>query len=140
MSKQPSQAEIDAAAGILDEAGRHHGWWPSTLPRYADMDPIGKSEFGGIVEKMLMAAAKAAPKVFLLHHVHEFEDGHEDVKLIGVYTDHANAEAALELVKDQPGFRDIPEGFSITWSRLNPVQPGWSEGYVTAFPDGTFSD
>jgi hypothetical protein len=24
-------------------------------------------------------------KVFILHHVHEIDDGHEDVKLIGVY-------------------------------------------------------
>ena len=31
----------------------------ATIPRYDDLDAIGKSEFGGIVEQMLKAAAAA---------------------------------------------------------------------------------
>ena len=73
-------------------------------------------------------------KVFILHHVHEFEE----VKLIGVYSTRANAEAAMTAVGNQPGFRDLPEGFSIDEYRLDPTRR--EEGYVTAFPDGTFSD
>jgi hypothetical protein len=79
-------------------------------------------------------------KVFILHHVHEFDDGGEEVKLIGVYSTRANAESAITAVGNQPGFRDLPEGFSIDEYRLDPTRPGWEEGYVTAFPDGTFSD
>jgi hypothetical protein len=75
-------------------------------------------------------------KVFILHHVHEIDDGHEEVKLIGVYSTQANAEAAMTSVRDQPGFCDVPEGFSIDEYRLDPTRPGWEEGYVTV----TFSD
>jgi hypothetical protein len=79
-------------------------------------------------------------KVFLLQHTHEFDDGHEDVKLIGVYSNRANAEKAQIAVRDQPGFRDTPEGFTISECRLDPEQPSWEEGYVTYFPDGTYSN
>ena len=78
--------------------------------------------------------------VFLLPHLHEFDDGHEDMKLIGVYSSRANAEAALAAVHGQPGFRETPSGFSINEWPLDSTRPEWSEGYVTAFPDGTFSD
>jgi hypothetical protein len=79
-------------------------------------------------------------KVFLLQHVHKFDDGHENVKLIGIYSTRASAEAALATVRDQSGFRDAPDGFSIDEYTLDPAEPQWAEGYVTAFPDGTFSN
>jgi len=49
--------------------------------------------------------------VWLLQHVHEFADGSEDVKLIGVFHSRAEGEAAQALVAQQPGFREIPTGF-----------------------------
>ena len=67
--------------------------------------------------------------VFLLHHVHEFEDGHEDSKLIGVYSTEQRAQEALQRVRNQPGFRERPEGFVINEFRLD--RHGWPEGYVT---------
>jgi hypothetical protein len=70
--------------------------------------------------------------VWLLHHVHEFEDGHEDVKLIGVFATHEDAEAARRWVAGQPGFRDLSEGFSIDEAELGQI--GWLEGYVTLEP------
>ena len=70
--------------------------------------------------------------VFLLHHVHEWEDGHEDVKLIGVYSSHALAEAALRTVREQPGFKDALLGFEINECRLD--RTDWKEGYVTLQP------
>lgn len=70
--------------------------------------------------------------VWLLHHVHEFEDGHEDVKLIGVFTTRKEAEAAQRRVADQPGFRDLPDGFSIDEAEVGQI--GWLEGYVTVNP------
>ena len=66
--------------------------------------------------------------VFSLEHVHEFDDGHEDVKLIGVYSSRERAEAALQRVAGQPGFRDRPEGFSISEVRVD--QDHWVEGYI----------
>jgi len=53
-----SKLEVEAAARVLHDAGSHYGWWPRHLT-YEGMDPIGRSEFGGIVERILMAAAAA---------------------------------------------------------------------------------
>ena len=71
--------------------------------------------------------------IFLLQHVHEFEDGHEDVKLIGVFSSEALARAAQNQVAEQPGFRDLPDGFDISEHRVDgPI--GWPEGYITRQP------
>lgn len=64
-SGRPTDAEVEAAALILDRAGRHHHWWPESIKPYEELaktDPIAKSEFEGIVEQMLLAAAKAKPR------------------------------------------------------------------------------
>ena len=79
---------------------------------------------------------KRKAEVFPLYHVHEFECGHEDVKLIGIFSTRAKAEAALALVRDQPGFRDLPEGFSFEPTQLDRI--GWTEGYVTVQPGEEF--
>jgi hypothetical protein len=71
--------------------------------------------------------------VFVLQHVHEFDDGHEDVKLIGVFSSEVLARAAQQRVSDQPGFRDLPDGFDISEHHVDGVI-GWSEGYVTVQP------
>jgi hypothetical protein len=67
--------------------------------------------------------------VFLLEHVHEWRDGHEDVKLIGVYSTVAAAQRGLDMVKSQPGFSECPGGFSINEHTLD--HTSWLEGYVT---------
>jgi rhamnose utilization protein RhaD (predicted bifunctional aldolase and dehydrogenase) len=59
---RPTDAEIEAAARVLDETGRHHHWWPNTVRPYDETtadDPIAKTEFEGIVERILMAASAA---------------------------------------------------------------------------------
>ncbi len=68
-------------------------------------------------------------KVFVLQHVHTFDDGEEDVKMIGVYSSHEQAESAIERLKSQPGFADTPEGFEIDPYVLD--EDHWTEGYVT---------
>ena len=68
-------------------------------------------------------------EVFVLQHVHTFDDGKEDVKMIGVYSSHEQAEAAIERPSVKPGFSDAPEGFEIDRYVLN--EDCWTEGYVS---------
>ena len=73
-------------------------------------------------------------EVFLVHHVHVHEDGaEEDVKLIGVYSTHENADRAKERAESLPGFRDAPTGFSI--DRYHVDEDNWTEGYITVTDD-----
>jgi len=55
----PSDAEVDAAARQLFAEGSFYRWWSASIPSYDGLDPIGKDEFDAIVERVLMAAAKA---------------------------------------------------------------------------------
>jgi hypothetical protein len=73
--------------------------------------------------------------VYMLEHLHEFDDGHEDLKLIGHYSTREKAEAALALVRDKPGFRDNPEGFTIWEIEVDKEgEPGWPEGFHIVVP------
>jgi hypothetical protein len=72
--------------------------------------------------------------VYEVTHTHEFEDGHEDVKSIGIFSTRANAEIALDRVRDKPGFRDYPDGFDISEHEVDSDYLGWQEGYVAIRP------
>ncbi|MCO5165170.1 MAG: hypothetical protein M9894_02225 [Planctomycetes bacterium] len=65
----------------------------------------------------------------MLQHVHEFEDGSESVKLIGVYSTLRRAGAAKKRLSRQPGFCDLPQGFTIDEYEVD--QDNWTEGFVT---------
>jgi hypothetical protein len=58
IGRWPLAEEVAAAAKALDAAGRFHRWWPSSIPAYPDLDPIGKEEFEEIVVSLLQAAAR----------------------------------------------------------------------------------
>jgi hypothetical protein len=66
--------------------------------------------------------------VFVLQHVHEMDDGTEDVKFIGVYSSRQKAQAAAERLRAAPGFSDSPDGFSIDEYGVD--HDHWAEGYV----------
>lgn len=68
-------------------------------------------------------------EVFVLQHVHIFDDGKEDVKMIGVYSSQEQAEAAIERLRAKPGFSDALEGFSKDRYIVN--EDNWTEGYVS---------
>ncbi len=72
---------------------------------------------------------------FVLQHVNEFEDDDEDVKLIGVYSTHELAQEAIARMRMLPGFRDMPNGFSIACYEMDVDH--WTEGYITVLPDGS---
>lgn len=67
--------------------------------------------------------------VYDLWFVREHDD-REDTELhIGIYRTQADAEAAIERLRDKEGFHDFPQGFSIYPMTLN--MDGWTEGFVT---------
>jgi len=68
-------------------------------------------------------------KVYVLQHVHEGEDGAEDVKFIGVYSSRENAQAAITRLSQAPGFSEAQAGFHIDEYQVDRDQ--WIEGYST---------
>lgn len=78
-------------------------------------------------------AALRMDVVYILHYIHEFDDGHKDDKIIGVFSSEAEAFAALELVINQSGFQESADGFEITKWILGEVD--WCEGYITILPE-----
>lgn len=76
--------------------------------------------------------------VFVLQHVHVFEEGGEDVKMLGVYSSETRAADAIARYKILPGFSDSPnlaspesdQGFHITPYTLDEDE-GWAAGFVT---------
>jgi hypothetical protein len=72
--------------------------------------------------------------VFIVQHLHVHEGGEEDIKLIGAYSSEATAKQAIERLKLQPGFCEVPEGFTIGPYRLD--EDNWAEGYVTMHGSG----
>ena len=72
-------------------------------------------------------------EVYLLHHVRQFADGHEDVKLIGVYSSRERALAAQGQVQEQPGFRDHLDGFTIAEQIVDCTS--WKEGFGVPWSD-----
>lgn len=73
-----------------------------------------------------MSPRETSSTVFLLHHVRESDDT-EDVKLIGVFRNRETARLAREAVRDKPGFRSFPTGFSIDECQLDRMS--WTEGF-----------
>ena len=67
--------------------------------------------------------------VFLVMHARKLLDGHEDLKLIGVYGSQGRAQEAVERSRQLEGFRDHPDGFSIDGYLID--QDHWTEGFVT---------
>ena len=74
---------------------------------------------------------KAQNTVFVLEHARYKDDNKnndvEDFKLIGVFSTEAEAQAAIEQLKSQSGFKDYPNGFHIDAYPLNQIN--WSSGF-----------
>jgi hypothetical protein len=58
----PTAKAVEAAARVLHQEAMRHGWWGKYKKSYDELaatDPIGKWEFDGLVERMLIAATQA---------------------------------------------------------------------------------
>ncbi len=69
--------------------------------------------------------------VFVVQHSYETGDNipYDETKFIGVYSTKAEAEKAVERLREQSGFKQSPEIFFIDEYALN--QDHWCEGFVT---------
>lgn len=69
--------------------------------------------------------------VYDLWFTREYHD-REDTELhIGIYGTEAAAKAAIEMLKDKPGFKEHPSGFELHETELD--RTGWQYGFVTKF-------
>ena len=68
--------------------------------------------------------------VFLLRYVHAPDSADEDELLIGVYSAEEEARAAIERLKNKPGFVNSQDGFQIHPDEVN--RDHWTEGFVPA--------
>lgn len=65
--------------------------------------------------------------IFIVVHEYETAQGDGDLKLIGAFSSEAKALAAIESLRQQPGFKAYPDGFVIEASELDTSQ--WSQGF-----------
>ncbi len=68
-------------------------------------------------------------KIFFLDYVYEFEDGHDEVRLLGVFSSRKKAEFALSTIKKNPKFKKIAKYIVISSDVIDKL--GWIEGFVT---------
>jgi len=68
-------------------------------------------------------------KVYLLDYVYEFEDGHNEVKLLGVFSSEAEAKQALSNLMKNPKLKEISNLFTISENKIDRL--GWIEGFIT---------
>ncbi len=66
---------------------------------------------------------------FLVQHSRFILDDHEDVKIVGIYSSLEHAEAAIGRLRGLPGFRNSPDGFSISEYQVD--RDHWTEGFVS---------
>lgn len=71
--------------------------------------------------------------VYILEHVAEYDNGHEDIKRIGIFANLEDAQNAQNQVKDKSGFREFPDGFHIDELTVGFVS--WKEGFVGTITD-----
>jgi hypothetical protein len=67
--------------------------------------------------------------VFAVYHVRAKDPDNDDVKSIGIFSSRKLAEAAIDRVKVQAGFRDYLDDFLIDEKTIDKVC--WTEGFVS---------
>ena len=65
--------------------------------------------------------------VYLLEHAYEKENGADEIKTLGIFSEAKEAEKAVEYYKMLPGFRDYPDSFCVNKYEIN--QRCWESGF-----------
>ena len=67
-------------------------------------------------------------KIYFLDFVYEFEDGHDDIKLLGVFSSKKNAKLALTEIKENFNYKKIAKYIEISDDLIGRL--GWQDGYI----------
>jgi hypothetical protein len=67
--------------------------------------------------------------IYALWYEREYQYREDTELLIGIFSSKALAEAAIDSLRDQSGFRDAPDGFNIYPMELD--RSGWTKGFVS---------
>ena len=72
--------------------------------------------------------------VYLLYHIYEYgdENEYEEMKILGIYSSEANANAAIQYYKDLRGFSKYPLSCFIIESYRVDTNAGWRGGFCNA--------
>ena len=70
-------------------------------------------------------------KIFFLDYVYEFVDGHDDIRLLGVFSSREKAKLALSKIKKNLEFKKIAKYIVISDDVIDEL--GWKEGFVTLY-------
>lgn len=65
--------------------------------------------------------------VYLLQHSYELDNGCEEIKTLGIFSDEKNAQEAIDEYKKLPGFKNHKNGFFIDKYKLD--KKNWAEGF-----------
>lgn len=72
---------------------------------------------------------KKLSKVYLLDFIDEFEDGHDDVILLGVFSSKAQATAMQSKLRGRFGAKRLSKQITINACKMNSLF--WKEGFIT---------
>lgn len=68
-------------------------------------------------------------EVYILFHMYENNNGDEESKILGVFSEYRQAENAINEYLNLSGFKRYPNGFVIDAYKLNDLH--WTEGFIT---------
>jgi hypothetical protein len=68
-------------------------------------------------------------KIYFLDYVYEFDDGHEDIRLLGVFSSKEKAKIALQNITNNHKYKKIKKYIVMSEDFINRL--GWTDGFVT---------
>ena len=92
------------------------------------MDSIYNTQINALIDQQKLKEAHSE-FLYLLYFVQEFDDGHDDIKLLGVFSSQQSAEKALAIIKDIQEMKNIQNQFEIHEDKIGRL--GWTEGFFT---------
>lgn len=118
---------------VLDGPIDQTSWLEGFASLWGDEDP-DPNFIPGSGKRIFFASVSPMPETYwALWHRYIDEWGITQEILIGTYTSRENAEKGMELVREQPGFRDHPDGFAIEEGTINAT--AMPNGFVTVRDD-----